>query len=166
MENEVRGRIISIDPGNEDSALLVYDNQKIIMMTLCTNTEICNHLRNIKKENVRGDILAIEMIASYGMPVGREVFETCVWIGRFQEIWGNDEYFKLIYRKDVKMHLCNVTRAKDSNVRRALIDRFGKPGTKKEPGLLYGVKRDIWSALAIAVYVYDNILKKGETNGK
>lgn len=85
--------------------------------------------------------MAIEMIASYGMPVGKEVFETCVWIGRFiedmkyipQDRITTTEY---IYRKDEKMNLCHSMKAKDSNIRQALIDRFGVVGTKKNPRLV------------------------------
>ena len=40
------------------------------------------------------------MIASYGMPVGKEVFDTCVWIGKFAEASGMKESY--IYRKDEK----------------------------------------------------------------
>lgn len=77
------------------------------------------------------------MIASYGMAVGKEVFETCVWIGRFIEIarFKNIEV-EYIYRKDEKMNLCNSMKAKDSNIRQALIDRFGEVGTKKNPRLV------------------------------
>jgi hypothetical protein len=96
------------------------------------------------------DFAAIEMIASYGLPVGREVFETCLWIGRFMERL--DKPTRLIYRKDVKLHLCNSPRAKDGNVRQALVDKYGKPGTKKNPGKLYGISGHLWAALAVADY--------------
>ncbi|KKK88550.1 hypothetical protein LCGC14_2742030, partial [marine sediment metagenome] len=104
--------------------------------------------------------LAIEMVASYGMPVGATVFETCLWIGRFIQSWDDDITYTKIYRKsDVCMTLCHTTRAKDSNIRQAIIDRYpatggGKCpqiGIKSKPGPLYGVSKDIWSALAVAI---------------
>ena len=61
----------------------------------------------------------------------------------------------LCYRKDIKLHLCGTTKARDPNVRQALIDRLGKPGTKKNPGPTYGVSSHAWSALAVAVYASD-----------
>lgn len=77
------------------------------------------------------------MIASYGMAVGREVFETCVWTGRFIEIARLRKIeVEYIYRKDEKMNLCQSMKAKDSNIRQALIDRFGEVGTKKNPRLV------------------------------
>jgi hypothetical protein len=97
------------------------------------------------------EIFAIEMVASYGMPVGREVFETVRWIGRFQQAWRDPETVRFVYRKDVKLHLCGSARAKDANIRQALIDKLGPVGTKAVPGPLYGVKSHIWSALAVAV---------------
>lgn len=106
---------------------------------------------------VQVDEMAIEMIASYGMPVGREVFETCLWIGRFIEAWGGP--YTLVYRRDVKLHLCGQARAKDGNVRQAIIDRFGGKqsaiGNKKTPGPLYGVSGDVWQALAVAITFAD-----------
>lgn len=78
--------------------------------------------------------IVIEMIASYGMPVGKEVFDTCVWIGKFAEASGMKESY--IYRKDEKMNICHSMKAKDSNIRQALIDRFGVVGTKKNPRLV------------------------------
>ena len=100
------------------------------------------------------------MIASYGMPVGKEVFETCVWIGRFQQ--AAPIGMRLEYRKDVKLHHCYSVKATDSNITQALIDRFacgvrnrGK-GTKDDPGWFYGFRADIWQAYALAVYDTDN----------
>lgn len=98
----------------------------------------------------RPEELVIEMIASYGMPVGKEVFETCVWIGRF--IQAHSSKYRLVYRADVKMHLCHSMKANDATIRQALIDRFGAPGTKKNPGLLYGMNNsDIRSAFAVGL---------------
>ena len=107
-------------------------NSKEVTDYICMPEEQLEFLQNNKEcgFNCVGDIV-IEMIASYGMPVGKEVFETCVWIGKFAEASGMKENY--IYRKDEKMNLCHSMKAKDSNIRQALIDRFGVVGTKKKP---------------------------------
>jgi len=143
--------IIGIDPGNEQSAMVALCDGKVIPMGILPNREACVRIR-IQQRRVK---YAIEMIACYGMPVGREVFETCVWIGRFAETAearGDDVHF--IYRRDVKHHLCNSAKAKDANVSQALRDKFGGAsavGTKRNPGPLYGIKSHLWPALAVAV---------------
>ncbi len=47
------------------------------------------------------------------------------------------------------MALCNTTRAKDSNVWQALVDIYGAPGTKKNPGGTYGVRSHARAAMAV-----------------
>jgi len=142
--------LIAIDPGTAQSGWcqLQSINGKVHSSGVLPNDEM---LREIHHSAC--DVLAIEMVASYGMPVGREVFETVRWIGRFQQAWRDPETVILVYRQAVKLHLCKSARAKDSNIRQALLDRFGRTGTK-------GVTGHAWAALAVAVTVYDNI--KGE----
>ncbi len=138
--------ILSIDPGNIESAFCLIDKEtyKPIKFGKIRNEE----LLNIVKDEFYDDFV-IEMIASYGMPVGKEVFDTCVWIGRF--IQASYCYGFYIYRKEEKLNLCGSMKAKDSNIRQALIDRFGVVGTKKAKGWFYGFKKDIWSAYAVGV---------------
>ena len=118
------------------------------------NEQLLNRLRN--KWNPQHH-LAIEMIASYGMAVGKEVFETCVLIGRIVEAWTHRQgQHRLVYRRDVKLFHCETARANDANIRAALLDRYGPGkdiavGTKKTPGPLYGIKGDEWAALAVAL---------------
>lgn len=100
---------------------------------------------------VRDRALAIERVRSYGMAVGREVFETCEWIGRFWQAWPDESRVQLVERREVKLHLCGSARAKDANIRQALLDLLGPKGTKKAPGPTYGVKSHAWSAVAVAV---------------
>ena len=102
--------------------------------------------------------VAMEYIASYGMAVGKEVFETCIWIGRFTETLERHvdiTDIRPIYRKDVKLNLCGSVKAKDTNIRQSLLDRFGEVGTKKQQGWFYGFKSDIWAAYAVGVTYYD-----------
>ncbi len=148
-------RILAIDPGSENSAFVFWDSnqQKVIDKGILPNKDLLFNIRHPWESKI--DRLCVEMIASYGMPVGKEIFETCLLIGRIMEIWKwiypiNETH--LIYRKDIKLHFCQSARAKDSNIRQALIDKFGPPGTKKNPGRLYGIKADEWAALAVAVY--------------
>jgi hypothetical protein len=139
--------LLAIDPGPEKSALIRWLAPRISFARYAENSEILALLRSWRDGT---DPLAIEQVASYGMPVGAEVFETVYWSGRFAEAYGADRV-RRIPRLKVKLHLCHDSRAKDANIRQALIDRFGKPGTKKEPGVLYGIKGDLWAALALAV---------------
>jgi hypothetical protein len=144
--------IFSIDPGNEKSAFVITNDTKPLFFDKVDNDELLMMLDTRKY-----DKLVIEMVASYGMAVGKTVFDTCVWIGRFiQKANERNIPFEFMYRKDVKLNLCNSMRAKDSNIRQALIDRFGEVGTKKDPGFFYGFKADIWSAYAIAITHLDN----------
>jgi hypothetical protein len=142
--------VIAIDPGPENSALVVWDGTSLVNRLYGKNLDILHQLRHLGN----GSLCVIERVASYGMPVGVEVFETVYWSGRFAEAYGA-ENVERIPRLMVKMHLCHDSRAKDANVRRALIDRFGQPGTKARPGILYGVSGDLWAALALAVTWWD-----------
>lgn len=108
------------------------------------------------------ETLVIEMIQSFGMAVGKTVFETCVYIGRFmQRAIDLKKEVKRIYRKEVKLNICNDSRAKDNNITQALVDRFapdtrnkGK-GIKSDKGWFYGFKADIWQAYAVGITFLD-----------
>lgn len=127
------------------------------------NADLLARMANLATFAGSADILALESVASYGMAVGAEVFETCVWSGRFLQRWEDARGpsaevrpSQRIYRREVKLHLCGSSRAKDPNVRQALIDRYGPGkdvaiGRKATPGPLYGVTSHVWSALAVAV---------------
>ena len=138
--------IFGIDPGPISSAYCIWDGERIRGMGIKNNCDLVLPSSNM--------VVACEHIQCMGMPVGASVFETAYWIGDFRcSCRQKGTLFLPVYRNEVKMHFCNNMRAKDSNIRQALIDRLGQPGTKKAPGVTYGVKGDIWSALAIAVMV-------------
>jgi hypothetical protein len=141
-------RILALDPGTTETAYVVFDGATIHAKGFLPNAEM---LALIKSGDLMPyDEMAVEMIACYGMPVGRETFETCVWIGRFIERSKTPSYY--VYRKDVKAHICGTVKAKDGNVRQALIDKHGAIGTKKNQGPLYGFSSHLWAALAVADY--------------
>ncbi len=148
--------ILAIDPGPTQSGWCLWSSDPLIWPV----TDIWPNDRLIYRCQVNPIIekhLVIEGISHYGtgMPVGQSVFDTCEWIGRFRDRWNAEETFHKIMRRDVKLHLCGSVKAKDSNVRQALIDRFGGKekaiGKKANPGPLYGVKSHAWSALALAI---------------
>lgn len=162
--------IFAIDPGTEESgfALLDYDLRPVSFGKKMN----CDIIETMQKSLAEHDWnlwdvdCVIEMVASYGMPVGREVFETCVWIGRFSEaIETLHGSVNRIYRKDEKMTLCGSPKANDATIRQALIDRFGPVGTKNAPGWFYGVHKDAWAAIAVGVTFHDmEELRNGKRN--
>ncbi|MFA4871284.1 MAG: hypothetical protein WC623_24000 [Pedobacter sp.] len=159
-------KVLAIDPGNVQSAYVVWDGEKIHEM---------GKVENKKMKGIIADYLVatsyclatqdfvIEKICCNGMAVGETVFETVFWTGVFATAI-DDTYPESVIRvprKDVKMHLCGTMRAKDSNIIQVLKDRFEPELQPKQrpKGLLKGVKADIWQALALAVYYFDTRVK-------
>lgn len=152
--------ILAIDPGPEQSAYVLLANGAVESFGLLPNEALARRLRRDADDEFESwkQTLVIEGIASYGMPVGAETFDTCIWIGRFAEAWDGER--RILYRPDVKLHLCKSVRAKDSNVWQALVDRFGPGkavavGSKRLKGPLYGITSHMRSALAVAVTYHD-----------
>ena len=177
-DNEQKEFILAIDPGNKESAYVLLDRitLKPIWFNKLPNGDIydmddrpCWAEIVLKALNIYTrwyDIVypCIEMVASYGMAVGADVFDTVHWIGWYWKSFEDHPMMttpKRIYRKDEKMNLCHSMKANDSNITQALVDRFapgetnhGK-GTKKNPGWFYGFKKDIWQAYAVGVTYHD-----------
>lgn len=146
--------ILAIDPGTTQSAFVLWNGHSIHLLGIRDNEQILGMLSTWVIDDCT---LVIEQIRCYGMAIGQTTLDTVFWSGRFWEAWRDEKH--LMPRLDVKKHICHNGAAKDSNIRQALIDRFGPPGTKKNPGILYGVKKDIWAALAIAVTYFDTHFK-------
>ena len=157
-------RVLAIDPGHEMSAYAIIDAATRRPVTVGKSP---NEGLRMALPGFSGTVehVAIEMVESFGMAVGREIFETVVWIGRFFErcsIGGSGApTVELVGRHAIKLHHCHVRTAKDSNITQALVDRFalGAPnrgkGTNDRPGWFHGFGGDIWQAYALAVYVAD-----------
>lgn len=158
--------IFAVDPGCTDSAYCIMtDTYNILEFGKVTNDELKNIIYTFKKPYT----LVIEKIASYNMRVGATVFDTCEWTGRFIEAFTHthDNDFAYIYRREEKQALCkNIKggsmKAKDKDIRQALIDRFGDVGTKGKKGYFYGFKSDIWSAFAVGITYLDKKDKEQE----
>lgn len=147
--------ILAIDPGNKESAFVIMDSEtyKPILFNKVDNNVLRDNLWDLQQK-LQTSKTVIEMVACYGMAVGKEVFDTCVWIGRFYE---RTFYPELMVRKEVKMNLCHSNKAKDGNVIQALKDRFGDKGTIKNPGFFHGFKADCWQAFALGCTYIDKL---------
>ena len=159
-------RILAIDPGNKESAyVLMEEDYKPIAFEKTDNEEFMFVLeQELYSICNRVDKVVIEMVASYGLPVGKDVFDTCVFIGRLVQICSHikNTPCEFVYRKDVKMNICHqMTKVNDTTIRHALINRFAEhdfktgKGTKKNPDFFYGFSADVWSAYAVGVTYLD-----------
>ena len=156
--------VLAIDPGNARSAYCLVDSESMTPL----NFGILENGELLEKIIYRGgyDATAIERIQSYGMLIGKEVLETCEWVGIFTEAAQSPVGY--VYRMEEKSHICHNPHAGDSNIRRALIDRFaahdkanGK-GSKKNPDFFYGFHADIWAAFAVGLTYIEKELNDGQ----
>lgn len=144
--------ILGIDPGTDQSGWCDYDSdtRRVVDCGVDRNDQIIKCCHGPECEDVH---LVIEMVQSYGSrTLGRPLFETCVWIGRFMEAAeGNFASINRIHRGECCLHLCGKRQSKDSYMHEALRDKLGEKGTKKAPGPLFGIRSHAWQALAVAV---------------
>jgi len=155
-------KLFAIDPGNEKSAYCVmWGDYRIIEFAKLPNKEVMEKMLDWLDRDCGPKNVVIERMMNYSANVGRTVYETCEWIGRFSqeaEKYADVEY---LYRKDEKMYLCGTMSSNDAMIRKALIDRFAKhdfkngKGTKQNPDTFYGVSADCWAAIAIATTYID-----------
>lgn len=138
--------ILGVDPGQRQSGWALLDTamNAVVESGVADNDQLLYGIRDIP-----ADVMAIEVFEARGMPIGEDSIETILFTGRLMQAWPNA--LRRVRRSQIKLHLCGTSRAKDGNIRQALIDRFGKPGTKKNPGGTYGVTSHAWAALAAAV---------------
>ena len=149
----ITDKIFAIDVGTTESGYVImrFDKDDIKLLSF---GKIANEaLMQIIKNNDY-DQLVYEQFQSFGMAVGESTIESILWNGRLiQAAIDRGIPVDRIYRKEEKLCL----RAKDANIRQALIDRYAKTdkkngkGTKKEPDVFFGVKKDVWSAIAVGV---------------
>lgn len=158
--------MIAIDPGSERSAVVI-QRYGWHGWQAPEDTEKGGLVQNDRVLEILGDsfqTVAIEWIQHMGMPAGASLFDTARWVGRFEQLAKEGgERVVLIPRGEIKLELCGSARAKDSNVRQALLDLYGGKeavGTKKRPGPLYGIRGHGWQALAVGV-VAQRRLRRG-----
>ncbi len=162
--------LLAIDPGTRQSAYVYFDTlaEAITYHGIEQNAAIVTRLGGFGGVDFR---VVIEDLQCFGMPIGQEVLTTAKWIGRFHQQADRHNRVEFVNRSDVKLHLCGTMRSKDSNVRQAILDRFGGKeaaiGKKSSPGPLYGLKSHEWQALAVALTYADDLTEtRGRLTGK
>lgn len=146
--------ILGLDPGNTHSAAVMLENGRIVRMFRERNDEFLKSLQRIDAEFRNQGYLSrelrvvCEMPALLGKGVGVfwQIFETCTMVGRIQAIFPDMDR---ITRSSVKIAVCGKSGTNDKHVRAAMIKLYGEPGTMGRPGGTYGVKKDMWAALAV-----------------
>jgi len=162
------GRVIAIDPGPTESAVVLWDGEKIISSCDMPNENIVEALAEWDEAIPEWDterpldtdyVCAIEQLRGFGVLASDAIFDTCWWSGRFAQAFGMKRTH-MIPRKKAAAHICGTGGiSKDQFVREAIIQRFGGKekavGSKKSPGILYGISSHKWAALCIALYYWD-----------
>ena len=160
--------MLAIDPGPERSALVEFDADRFryVRAAYAVNERI-----RFAVFKSRADRALIEYTPPYTQRVKgtghayvpKEILQTAFESGRMVEAWEQSHGpgdWGLINRTTIRRWLLGHTQGGDPEIRAAICDRFGvtaktAKGTKKEPGPLYGIKGDLWAALAVAIVYCD-----------
>ena len=160
--------VMAIDPGPTRSAFVLWNGEGIIRAGIEPNNDV-----RVWRLPFDG-LLLIEWVSHRGWKAEHaEVYDMVRWIGRFQETQlaarqrGGCE---LVPRHEIKRWHCAGKAPKDSDVRAALIDKYGPPfytqivtptgkkgqplkaRAKRFPGVTGPLSADMWQAFALATY--------------
>ena len=167
-------KFYAIDPGDKTSGMVLFDSKKNLpeKKWLCENSEIREVLSNDEQPTMD---LAIEYTPPYALQmkgsgrayVPNQVALTAIELGRFVECFHGRH--TLVSRIDVKKHLLGRSTGSDADVTQAIYAKYGGTrnsavGLKKNPGPLYGIKKDMYAALAVAI-VYSETMRETEKGG-
>lgn len=119
--------ILGIDPGPTESAYcFVGPKYSIDAANKVGNEGLIEMVRSSAPSIGH---VALESIQSYGMAVGREVFDTCFMIGRIIQVCKDLEIPYTLYpRPEYTRRICGVGKINDAVLRQALELRFGGYG--------------------------------------
>jgi len=175
--------LIGIDPGPRHSAVVVYNSLSIFYPdVLPRHVRIFNAmlkplLCEITDERFV-EAIGIEAMASYGLPVGEEVLTTCMWIGRLVEMLETMDMPPYLFPRQTILSCLDVSRtgkgkaykSTDANVRHSILTMYGGAkdglGTKEQPGPLYGLAADEWSAFAVALTLEQKLIDEAAKEEK
>lgn len=160
-------KILAIDPGPQDSAGVIWDTEKEIIVEKWhqLNVKILPGLMSFKIGDQGVEIIAIEDPQAQRRPASNDFINTVQWSARFyqalyQNLYGEKyDALQLIPYSAISSHFCGIANAKEKFVKEELLKRYGPQGSKSKQGKLYGISGHCWSALAVSVYVADNLGK-------
>ena len=151
--------LLAIDPGTRESAWVLMDDElRPVEYAIEDNERVLNLVGTMQYKS-----LAVEWVTNYGANVGADVFQTVYWIGRFCERAMERGIIPLrIARRDVKKNLKLPMKAKDGDVMRALIKRFGGRKSKDNPNGFFppdksGWGTHLWQAYAVGATFADSL---------
>jgi len=167
-------RILAIDPGNIESAWVLFQKEKlslregVMFKIFSCGKELNDEVLDKLAYEMSYDALAMEEIVAYGKWSGREITDSAFWSGRFCQ--ASTAPFTMINRSKVRWHLGGQKKVTDATIIERLIERFC-PGlySKYKAGDLTKMKMinasrdeyfenfhdDIWQAFALGVTWYD-----------
>lgn len=162
-------KVLGLDPGSSASALVVWDADRLRVRQKwkLPNADLARLLVSFEIEDAIGrdadTTLVIESTSAYTVPGGRQgrfmpqqLLETVEWSGYFRRCWHQvGGTVERLDRRKVKLHLLGRASGTDAHVRAALLELVGPQGTKKAPGPTFGMRADLWAALAVA-YVWQD----------
>jgi hypothetical protein len=152
-----RRSIFAVDAGSEKSAFVIFNplTQCIESMGIEANADLLRTL--VAPMHV--SVFAFEKLTPYGFPVGKEVFETIEWNGRFRQAAERHNVTVFpVTRKACVVHHTRRSTGGDKEIRASMIARFPNEDIAR-------CGSDIRSALAIAAYASDHLLSGGTCAG-